>query len=116
MKIAPWVCVPLLVFTLGAAVVAANDRSLGTLGGVVLSEKGVPVADATVTIQTAEGSHPHATRSDAQGRFEFTRFSPGQYDVRAYANGLWSNWLRTVTIKRGKTTDVTLRLHSEPGK
>jgi uncharacterized membrane protein len=116
MKYASWICLGLLILTLGVAVSAGNDRSLGTLGGVVLSEKGVPVPEATVTIQTAEGSHPHATRSDAQGRFAFTRFSPGQYDLRAYANGLWSNWTRAVTVKRGKTTDVTLRLRSAAAK
>jgi protocatechuate 3,4-dioxygenase beta subunit len=89
------------------------DLSLGTLAGVVISGKGAPVADATVTIQTAEGSHPHATRSDAQGHFAFTRFTPGQYDVRAYSNGLWSEWQRRVNIKRGKRTEVTLRLETD---
>jgi uncharacterized GH25 family protein len=83
---------------------------LGTISGTVLDADGKPVADASVTIQTSDGLHPHATRTDSKGHFEFTRYIIGQYDLRAYANGVFSDWDKRVLVRAKKTTDVTLRL------
>ena len=95
-----------------ATTLADSQANVGTLTGTVLSERGTPVSGATVTIETAEGSHPHATISDAHGHFAFIRFSPGQYNVRAYSKGHWSDWQRNVVIRRKKKAIVTLRLRS----
>ena len=73
----------------------------------------VPVADATVTVQTSDGLHPHAMRTDANGHFRFVRFLRGQYDLRAAAQGSYSEWSKRVLVRSGKTTEVVLRLKNK---
>lgn len=97
---------------LSSAATAQFAHGLGTVAGKVVDERGKPVADASVTIQTSDGLHPHATHTDANGHFEFTRFSAGQYDVRAYAKGVFSEWNKRVILRPKKTTDLTLHLPS----
>jgi protocatechuate 3,4-dioxygenase beta subunit len=88
----------------------SRPEPLGAISGTVLDAHGKPVADASVTIQTSDGLHPHATHTDSSGRFEFTRYVIGQYDLRAYSNGVFSDWDKRVLIRSKKTTEVTLRL------
>ena len=88
------------VLVLAASANAQFARGLGTLSGSVLDERGKPVANASVTIQT----------SDVNGHFEFTRFDAGQYDVRAYSHNLFSDWSKRVVVRPKKTTEITLRL------
>ncbi|MGH9757887.1 MAG: carboxypeptidase-like regulatory domain-containing protein, partial [Candidatus Acidiferrales bacterium] len=90
----------------------AQRIPVGTLEGTVLNAHGSPVADASVTIQTSDGQHPHATYTDSRGHFQFTRFETGQYDLRAYAHGHFSEWDRRVMLHSKKPTQVTLRLLS----
>jgi hypothetical protein len=81
---------------------------VGTLEGVVVDGHNKPVANASVTIQTSDGLHPHATRTDAEGHFQFARWETGQYDVRAYSNGVFSDWQKRIMINRKKPTRITL--------
>jgi protocatechuate 3,4-dioxygenase beta subunit len=92
---------------------SAQKVPIGTLAGTVLDASGKPVADASVTIQTSDGLHPHATHTDANGHFQFERWMTGQYDVRAYANGAFSDWDKRIMIRSKKTTQITLRLPKE---
>lgn len=102
------------ILALAAMIFALTARSqsvpIGTLEGTVLDGQGKPVADASVTIQTSDGLHPHATHTDADGHFEFTRWKAGEYDVRAYGNGLFSQWNKHIMIRSKKATKITLRL------
>ena len=107
--------VPVLALFLALAFAAAGvnaqfSHGLGTVAGSVLDAQGNPVVDASVTIQTSDGLHPHASHTDATGHFEFTRFDAGQYDLRAYSKGVFSDWQKRVIIRPKKTTEVTLRL------
>ena len=97
-----------LVFA--AAAHAQFARGLGTLEGTVVDAKGKAVPDASVTIQTSDGLRPHATHTDASGHFEFARFDAGQYDVRAYADGQFSDWDKRIVIRPKKTTEITLQM------
>ena len=99
-----------LIAILAFATNAQFSRGLGTLSGSVLDERGKPVANASVTIQTSDGRSPHAAHTDVNGHFEFTRFEAGQYDVRAYSHNLFSDWSKRVVVRPKKTTEVTLRL------
>ena len=103
-------CALLVIFA--SAATAQFAHGLGTVAGRVVDEHGKPVENASVTIQTSDGLHPHATHTDANGHFEFTRFDAGQYDVRAYAKGVFSEWTKRVILRPSKTTDLTLRLPS----
>jgi uncharacterized GH25 family protein len=96
----------MLVFA-GATVA---HEALGTLEGTVIDSHGNPVAGASVFVQTSDGQHPHATKTDSQGRFEFERYSPGQYDLRASYLSVFTNWYKRVVVRVGKTTHVTLQL------
>ncbi len=104
------VCFLLLTVALGMAATARANGPIGELQGTVLDSKGMPVPDATVTLQTSDGNHPHATHTDASGHFKFTRFETGQYDLRAYSKGMFSDWTKRVSIRSKKTTEVTLRM------
>ena len=100
----------LLVAALAIAPTANGNSRVGTVAGTVLNAQGNPVANATVTIQTSDGRHPHATHTNAHGHFAFVRFESGQYDLRAYSNTASSEWLKRALIRSGKTTQITLRL------
>jgi hypothetical protein len=100
----------LMSLTFGAATAPAQfARGLGTVQGTVLDAHGRPVAQASVTIQTSDGLKPHATHTDASGHYEFTRYDAGQYDLRAYSKGQFSDWSKHIVIRPKKTTDVTAR-------
>ena len=100
----------LLILTLGLSTGLGATTPFGTMAGTVVDAHGKPVAGATVTMQTSWGDRPNATHTDANGHFEFVRFRPGQYDLRAYCKGMFSDWTKRVSIKARKTTEVTLRM------
>lgn len=99
-----------LAAILGTSGIGQARRATGTMEGTVVDSHGNPVAGATVTMQTSDGSRPFATHADAHGHFEFTRFETGQYDLQAYSRGMFSKWTKRISIHRGKRTAVTLRL------
>lgn len=99
-----------LAAILGTAGIGQARVATGTMEGTVVDSHGNPVADATVTMQTSDGSRPFATHTDARGHFEFARFETGQYDLQAYSHGMFSRWTKRISIHRGKRTAVTLRL------
>jgi hypothetical protein len=104
----------LMSLTFGAATVRAQfARGLGTVAGTVLDAHGKPVSEASVTIQTSDGLKPHATHTDSSGHYEFARFDAGQYDLRAYSKGQFSDWSKHIVIRPKKTTEVTLRMPPE---
>ena len=93
---------------------AQFSSGIGTVEGTVLDGQGKSVPNASVTIQTSDGRQPHATHTDASGHFEFTRWQAGQYDLRAYSNGVFSEWAKRTVIRPKKTTEVTLHLPVGP--
>jgi hypothetical protein len=99
-----------LVAILGTAGPSQARVATGTMEGTVLDAHGRPVADATVTMQTSDGSRPYATHTDTHGHFQFARFETGQYDLQAYSHGMFSKWNKRISIHRGKKTAVILRL------
>jgi hypothetical protein len=103
----------LATLALGARTQAQFARGLGTVEGTVFDALGKVVTNASVTIQTSDGLHPHATHTDASGHFEFTRWDAGQYDLRAYSNGVFSDWAKRTIIRPKKTTEIALRLPSQ---
>jgi protocatechuate 3,4-dioxygenase beta subunit len=110
------VLIILLIAILAIAATGSAKGPIGALAGTVLDAAGNPVPAATVTLQTSDGNHPHLTRTDADGHFQFTRFETGQYDVRAQSKGLFSDWLKRIYIHANKTTQVTLHLPSPPSQ
>jgi hypothetical protein len=93
------------------AMQAARER-MGTsvLAGVVIGPDDKPVAHAAVSYQSSGGNAAHAVHTDAHGRFRIAKLPADNYDVRASANGIFSDWEKNVTIHAGETRSVTLRL------
>ena len=100
----------LLLAALGFAASANAKGPIGDLSGIVLDCKDKPVADATVTMQSSDGKRPYATHTDGAGYFKFSRYETGQYDLRAYSKGMFSDWVKRITIHSKKTSEVTLRM------
>jgi hypothetical protein len=84
----------------------------GTLDGIVVDAQGNTLSGAIVEIQTSDGQHPHATHTDGKGHFQFSNFETGQYDLRAYFQGSYSDWAKRVPIHLKKAHSVTLRIAS----
>ena len=110
-------CVLVLVMLFGTALVATRTifaapqhRGSSTLSGVVLGPNDKPVARAVITYQSSAGSAPHVVRTDSHGRFSVAKLPADNYDVRASANGIFSEWQKNVSIRSGETHSVTLRL------
>jgi Carboxypeptidase regulatory-like domain len=104
----------LVCLGLAALTLPAQEGGMGTLAGTVLNGKGKPVVGASVTMENSSGGGPHATITNAQGRFFFPELIHGYYDVRATHNGASSDWKHNVEVHTGKQTEVTLRfLHPE---
>ncbi len=106
----------LLASLAGGGVATPAPRThthLGTLAGRVLGPNDAPVAGARVTVETADGRHPHAISTDAKGRFVFPNLLAGPYDARAYSDGSWSGWQHNIIVRVGKTTEITLRVSAK---
>jgi len=97
---------------IGPRSVLADTERRGTsvLTGVVLGPNDKPVARAAITYQSSSGNAPHVVRTDAHGRFTITKLPADNYDLRASAKGIFSEWEKNLTIHKGETRSVTLRL------
>jgi Carboxypeptidase regulatory-like domain len=92
--------------------VFASHEAKGTsvLTGVVIGPNDKPVAHAAVSYQSSGGNAAHAVHTDAHGRFTITKLPADNYDLRASANGIFSEWEKNVTIHTGQTRSITLHL------
>jgi hypothetical protein len=81
-----------------------------TLTGVVIGPDDKPVAHAVITYQSSAGIAPHAVRTDSTGQFTIRKLAADNYDLRASANGLFSDWEKNVSLQKGETKSIMLRL------
>lgn len=93
----------------GAGSAAAALRT-GSLNGVVLNGAETPVPGAQVSWQAADGTRPHLTHADVNGRFQVSGVRPGLYELRAETADRWSDWQHNVLVRAGTEASVTLRL------
>jgi Carboxypeptidase regulatory-like domain len=81
-----------------------------TISGTVLGADGKVVPGASVTCETSSGLKPRAVHADAKGRFFITGLKQDSYDVRASANGAYSDWERNIPMRKNQTKEMTLQL------
>ena len=93
------------IFSLASGAAA---QAPGVVSGVVLALDGTPQAHARVYLQPGNGRPPRTVLTDATGHFTFGNTISGIYDVRAQANGLWSELIHNVSVK--KNDEVSLKL------
>src|SRR6266576_4520245 len=87
-----------------------DAKGSSVLTGVVIGPNDRPVAHAAVSYQSSGGNAAHAVHTDAHGRFTISNLPADNYDLRASANGIFSDWEKNVTIHNGETRSVTLHL------
>jgi hypothetical protein len=98
-----------LLFSPGAAA-QSPKKSAGVLTGTVLGADEKPVSHAAVSCESSGGMRPRAVHSDEKGRFRITGLKQDNYDLRASANGAYSDWERNIPVRLGATKEITLRL------
>jgi Carboxypeptidase regulatory-like domain len=104
---------PLLVaftFLLAAGVQAQTSKTDTTIKGTVVGADGKPVRAASITCQSSAGIHPRVVHTDAQGHYVITGLKQDSYDVRASADGAYSEWEKNIPLRTGQTKEITLRL------
>jgi len=102
----------LAILHVGERSVSAEPQSRGTavLSGVVLGPNDKPVAHASVSYQYSDGSAPHAVYTDSYGRFTITQLKANNYDIRASSKGIFSEWQKNVSLRKGQSRSLELRL------
>jgi hypothetical protein len=101
----------LLAFAATRCVSAApQSRTDATLSGVVIGPDDRPVAHASVSYQSANGSAPHVVHTDSHGHFTIPKLKADIYDIRASGKGVFSDWEKNVNLRPGQTKSLTLRL------
>jgi hypothetical protein len=88
----------------------SQPKGTSVLSGVVLGPNDRPAAHAAVSYQSSSGSFPHVVHTDAHGRFTIAKLAADNYDVRASANGIFSDWEKNVTLHSGQSRNITLQL------
>jgi hypothetical protein len=91
-------------------IAAPQSKGSATLSGVVLGPDDRPVSHASVSYQSSGGNAPHAVYTDSRGRFTVTKLKADNYDVRASSKGIFSEWEKNITLRKGKTEYITLQL------
>jgi len=108
-----------ILFAISSTVVQAGQNvvlkrgkggATGMITGVVLGPDDKPAPHAAISYQSSSGSMPHAVHADAHGRFTITKLGSDNYDVRASANGVFSEWQKNLPVQNGRTSELTLRL------
>ncbi len=98
-----------ILFSPGAEA-QSPKKSAGILTGTVLGADEKPVPHAAVSCESSGGIHPRAVHSDERGHFRITGLKQDNYDLRASANGAYSDWERNIPVRLGATKEITLRL------
>ena len=88
----------------------APRKNGATFQGIVLDSNGRPVKGASVMCQTSSGMKPRAVHTDSRGHFFITGLKRENYDLRAYANGSYSDWEKNIPMGSTQTKEVTLQL------
>jgi Carboxypeptidase regulatory-like domain len=87
-----------------------RDQGDVTITGVVLGADGKPVPAAAVTCQSSAGVQPRVVHTDKNGHYRITGLKQDFYDLRATANGAYSDWEKNIPLRKAQTKEVTLRL------
>jgi Carboxypeptidase regulatory-like domain len=106
-----WIAIFLfLIVAVGGMSAAPQSKASSTLSGVVLGPDDQPVARASVSYQSSNGSAPHVVHTDSHGHFSISKLKADNYDLRASGKGVFSTWEKNITLRSGETKDLTLRL------
>jgi len=94
----------------GGSQAQTPKKSGATLTGIVVGQNGKLVEHAAVVCQSSGGSSPRVIYTDASGRFTITGLRQDNYDLRASANGFYSDWEKNIVVRNGQTREITMKL------
>ncbi|MGA2965621.1 MAG: TonB-dependent receptor [Terriglobales bacterium] len=102
--------ISLVALILVASLAWAQDASTGALRGTVLDTQGAAITNADiVAIRVETGIRYHAA-TDSAGRFAVDMLPPGQYSLRAEAEGMSPEISPPVRVEIGAAALVTFKL------
>jgi hypothetical protein len=78
--------------------------------GTVLDANGKPVKAAAIMCNSSAGIRARIVHTDSRGHYLITGLKQDSYDLRASADGAYSDWEKNIPLRTGQTKEVTLRL------
>lgn len=105
---------PLGSVTTAVAASGSTDPTMATLDGKVTNQKGDVIKGAAVAAQDASQKQYTAT-TDANGAFSLDQLPAGTMSVTITADGYKNLTRKSVTLKAGKTTKLSLKLTAATG-
>jgi uncharacterized membrane protein len=110
-RLVPLLLLVMLMFTaVGLEAQKSSSKPAATLEGIVVGADGKPVPAAVVTCQSSAGERPRIVHTDAKGHFFVKGLKQDAYDLRATANGAYSDWEKNIPLRKGQTKEITLYL------
>ena len=101
---------PALIFFICSAISPAQDVATGAIHGTVLDASGRRVAKASVVAVNIATSIRFFTSSDNEGRFAIESLPPGEYFVRAVADGMAAQITPQLHVDVGGAAEIEFRL------
>ncbi|MEO8576469.1 MAG: TonB-dependent receptor [Gemmatimonadales bacterium] len=93
----------------------AQQRSTtGGIAGVVATDDGKPVPEATVRLSRNDGTTPRDIVTAADGTFRFPGLAPGLYRLTARRIGFREAQLLSLRIVAGQTSEIKVQLTASP--
>ncbi|MBO0862169.1 MAG: carboxypeptidase regulatory-like domain-containing protein, partial [Chloracidobacterium sp.] len=84
----------------------AQSAVTGAVGGVVTDPNNAAVANATVTLLSADTNKKDTATADNEGRFRFTNLQPGTYTITISASGFSEFKQEKIIVEVGRVTNV----------
>src|SRR5579884_587114 len=105
-----------LLLLLAIAVPLAQDlrqTAMGALEGLVIDERGNPIAGARVEATNVFHGGAQMVTSERNGFYRVAELVPGTYALWAQATGYTSEWIPKVVVEEGKVTHANIQLTCE---
>jgi hypothetical protein len=99
-----------LCLVTAVAVFAQSQATTGNIEGRVLDPKGAAIPGATITATNQQTGLEKTTSSDSEGNYRLILLPPGQYTIRANAQGFSPAESRDVTVTVGGASSLDVKL------
>jgi hypothetical protein len=98
----------LFAFTVASvgSLALAQSAVTGGVGGSAIDSNNAVVANATVTLRSADTNKVETATTDSEGRFRFTNLQPGVYVLTVSATGFSEFKLDQVIVEVGRLSNI----------
>lgn len=84
------------------------------VSGIVTDANGKPVPNARVTLKNTDTGQTTEAQADSQGKYSFSRVTPGRYEVSVSADGFAAKTTNIAVAESAQTADMQLSPSSGP--